>query len=342
MTAPSARRTDEGGRPYTRICAALICVLLMAGFSEARIHRSQAWAENQFTNAESQRATLNGHAEQARTRREYEAVITSYRRIVLEAPTSSKADGSAFAVAELTAEMGRHFKDDIALYSAVREYKFLRREYPGSKHRVEALLAIGEIYKNDLGDDPDARVAFEELIRRYPHSQSAQEAQADLGSPIQQVSLASGEAGKAHGTDLKHAEDDAAPPAEQAVSKDGTEKAVHVTAVQYWSTPDYTRVAVDLEQDVQFESQRIDHPDRIFFDLKNTRLPSYLIGKSFDVDDGVVKKMRVAQYKPGKARLVIETADHASYNASLLLNPPQTRRDSSLIFTARTFTPSSH
>ncbi len=307
---------------------ALICILLMTGYAEARIHRSQAWAENQFTTAESQRETLNGHAEQARTRREYEAVITSYRRIVLEAPTSSKADGSAFAVAELTAEMGRHFKDDIALYSAVREYKFLRREYPGSKHRIEALLAIGEIYKNDLGDDPDARVAFEELIRRYPHSQSAQEAQADLGSPIQQASSASGEAGKARGTDLKpereSSQDDAAAvPAEQSVSKDGTEKTVQVTAVHYWSTPDYTRVAVDLEQDVQFESQRIDHPDRIFFDLKNTRLPSYLIGKSYDVDDGLVKKLRVAQYKPGKARLVIETADHASYNASLLLNPPR-------------------
>ena len=187
MTVPSARRTAEGGHPHTRIGAALICVL-MAGYSEARIHHSQAWAEIQFTNAESQRETLNGHTEQARTRREYETVIASYRRIILEAPTSSKADASAFAVAELTVEMGRHFKDDIALYSAVREYKFLRREYPGSKHRVEALLAIGEIYKNDLGDDPDARVAFEELIRRYPHSQLAQEAQADLGSPMQQPS----------------------------------------------------------------------------------------------------------------------------------------------------------
>ena len=329
MTGPSARRTAECGRPHTRIGTALICVLLMAGYADAKIHRSQAWAENQFTNAESQRETLNGYAEQARTRREYETVIASYRRIVLEAPTSSKADGSVFAVAELTAEMGRHFKDDIALYSAVREYKFLRREYPGSKHRIEALLAIGEIYKNDLGDDPDARVAFEELIRRYPHSQSAQEAQADLGSPVQQASLANGEAGRARGTDLKlergpSAQDDAAAaPAEQSVSKDGAEKTVQVTAVQYWSTPDYTRVAVDLEQDVQFESQRIDHPNRIFFDLKNTRLPSYLIGKSFDVDDGLVKKLRVAQYKPGRARLVIEIADQASYNASLLLNPPR-------------------
>ena len=161
---------------------ALLSLLLAASFAQARVHRSQAWAEQQFNKAEAQRQTLEGHAEQARTRREYETVIASYRRIVLEAPTTSKADGSAFLVAQLTAEMGRHFKDDMVLYSAIREYKFLRREYPGSKHRVEALLAIGEIYKNDLGDNDDARAAFEEFLRRYQHSDLVKEARAELAS----------------------------------------------------------------------------------------------------------------------------------------------------------------
>jgi len=122
----------DSSRSAARASAALICVLLAAGYAHARIHRSQSWAETQFAKAESLRQTLTAEPEQARTRREYENAIDSYRRIVLESPTSSKADASAFTVAELTAQMGRRFKDDIALYSAVREYKFLRREYPGS------------------------------------------------------------------------------------------------------------------------------------------------------------------------------------------------------------------
>ncbi len=315
-----------------KVGAALICILLTAGYVQARIHRTQEWAETQFAKAESQRENLEGQAEQARTRRDYETVIASYRRIVLESPTSSKADGSAFMVAELTAEMGRHFKDDNISFSAVREYKFLRREYPGSRHRIEALLAIGEIYKNDLADDADARAAFEELLRRYPHSQSADEARAQMGTrPM--LSSNSEEAKPLAEGDLRRAkvhkpkdedEEGAASSASQSAFGDtGSDKVVRVTAVQYWSTPDYTRVAVDLEQDVQFESQRIDQPDRIFFDLKNARLASELIGKSFDVDDGLVKRVRVAQYKPGRARIVIETADRASYNASLVLNPPR-------------------
>jgi N-acetylmuramoyl-L-alanine amidase len=319
---------------------ALVCILFAASFAQARVHRSQAWAETQYAKAEAQRQTLNGRAEQARTRREYQTVIASYRRIVLEAPTSSKADGSAFAVAELTAEMGHHFKDDMALYSAVREYKYLRREYPGSKHRIEALLAIGEIYKNDLGDDSDSRAAFEELVRRYPHSELVKEARAELGQQNSASTRDDAEDPKSARSDADRKASDAgnAPTSEKANATSAgvtpppptsdsnpsdSSRAVRVTDVQYWSGPDYTRVTVSLEQDVQFESQRIPDPERIFFDLKNARLASVLAGQSYDVDDGLVKKIRVAQYKPGKARIVVETVGRASYNASLVLNPPR-------------------
>ncbi len=335
----------SGGIIRLRSTLALLCVLLSAVFAQARVHRSQAWAETQFTKAEAQRQTLNGRAEQARTRRAYETVIASYRRIVLEAPASSKADGSAFAVAELTAEMGRHFKDDMALYSAVREYKYLRREYPGSKHRIEALLAIGEIYKNDLGDESDSRAAFEELVRRYPHSVLVKEARAELGAQNandaannasasdaapnsdKKTRIIIAKAGAAK-NDIDNGNSNADDPAKSALPASDSNPAdssrqARVTDVQYWSGPDYTRVTVSLEQNVQFESQRIPDPERIFFDLKNARLASVLAGQSYDVDDGLVKRIRVAQYKPGRARVVVETVGRASYNASLVLNPPR-------------------
>ena len=314
----------DSSRSAARASAALICVLLAAGYAHARIHRSQSWAETQFAKAESLRQTLTAEPEQARTRREYENAIDSYRRIVLESPTSSKADASAFTVAELTAQMGRRFKDDIALYSAVREYKFLRREYPGSKHRIEALLAIGEIYQNDLADDADGRAALEELVQRYPHSESSERARADLNS-ADPPKLVAADTETSRPAGFKQAANAAntngALAAATRLASDGD--LVRVTSVEHWSAPDYTRVVVELEQDVEFESQRIDHPDRIFFDLKNARLSSDLIGKSFDVDDGLVRKVRVAQFKPGKARIVIETIEHANYNASLVLNPPR-------------------
>jgi N-acetylmuramoyl-L-alanine amidase len=62
-------------------------------------------------------------------------------------------------------------------------------------------------------------------------------------------------------------------------------------------------------------------PDRIFFDLPDTRLVSTLVGKSFDVQDGFLKKIRVAQYQRGSTRVVLEVDDVAEYSAFLLPNP---------------------
>jgi N-acetylmuramoyl-L-alanine amidase len=299
--------------------AVFACLLLSTVLAQAA-HRSQSWAETQFNKAESQRETLNGRSAQARTRREYETVIASYRRIVLEAPTSSKADGSAFIVAELTAEMGRHFKDDMALYSAVREYKYLRREYPGSKHRVEALLAIGEIYKNDLGDDANARSTFEDFLGRYQHSDLVKEARAELAS-LQPAPDDNEEAAQKNSEGDQRTEDKHESAAKDTFDKTG--KLVQINSIKHTSESDYTRITVNLEQDVRFESQRLDHPDRVFFDLKNARLASRLLGSSVSVDDGRVKKIRMAQYKPGRARIVIETDGRASFNASLESDPPR-------------------
>jgi len=43
----------------------------------------------------------------------------------------------------------------------------------------------------------------------------------------------------------------------------------------------------------------------------------------FDVDDGPVKKIRVAQFQPGKTRVVLEVDRSCDYIASLLGDPPR-------------------
>ena len=72
---------------------------------------------------------------------------------------------------------------------------------------------------------------------------------------------------------------------------------------------------------MKFDSQRISNPDRIFFDLHDTKLASTLVGKTFDVDDGFLKKVRVAEFQPGRTRIVLEVDNLASYDAFLLPDP---------------------
>ena len=299
-----------------RFSAALLLAVLPSWSASARVHHNDAWARQQFATAERMREALNGRPADDRTRREYQRVIDSYRRVYFGAPTSSKADPSVVATAELLVEMGRQFDDNKVLRSAIGQYRFLRKEYPGSKYRFDALFTIGEVYKDDLRDPEEARATFEDFLHRYPRNHLADDASAAL---------------KELDADAQEMEQAARKPApkSRAGDRDATadasagrrNKLPRVTGVRHWSATDYTRVAIDVEQDVKFESQRIAHPDRIFFDLRDTKLASTLVGKTFDVDDGFLKKIRVAEFQPGRTRIVLEVDDLASYDAFLLPNP---------------------
>jgi N-acetylmuramoyl-L-alanine amidase len=95
-----------------------------------------------------------------------------------------------------------------------------------------------------------------------------------------------------------------------------------VSAIRHWSTPTYTRVAIDLGDEVQYEAARVPSPDRIYFDLHGTRLAQELSGKAFTVtDDGFLKRIRAAQYSNDMTRVVLDVNDVTEYSAFLLPNP---------------------
>jgi N-acetylmuramoyl-L-alanine amidase len=327
--------------------AALLLVVLLGAPSLVRARSSgshhssrhgEAWARDHFAAAERMREALNGRPPADRTRHDYQRVINAYRSVYFGAPTSTKADPSVVAVAETLVEMGRRFDDDKILNEAIAQYKFLRKEYPGSKYRCDALFTIGEIYSDDLNDPGQARATFKEFLHRYPHNRLVEDAQQailelDRQAEAEKKADAEKKTGKETATKSTGAKDssdsdkdaddssgDAAQhSAQSSLSQSG--RLPRVTRIRHWSTPDYTRVAIDLESDVKFASQRIANPDRIFFDLRDTKLASTLVGKSFDVDDGFLKKIRVAQFQPGRTRVVLEVEDLSDYEAFLLPNP---------------------
>ena len=327
-----ASTTLTRGPRALRLGAALLLALLSLASASARIHHNDAWARQQFAKAERMREALNGRPVGERTRREYQRVVDSYRRVYFGSPASSKADPSVVATAELMIEMGRRFDDNKILRRAVDQYRFLRKEYPGSKYRFDALFTIGEIYKDDLNDPEEARAIFEDFLHRYPRNRLADDAraamkeidaEADARERTAQKAARKQQRSSSVGGNVSDAganNNTAAAEFANAAS-DRRSALPRVTGVRHWSTPDYTRVAIDVEQEVKFGSQRISHPDRIFFDLRDTKLASTLVGKTFDVDDGFLKKIRVAEFQPGRTRIVLEVDDLARYDAFLLPDP---------------------
>ncbi len=297
-------------------------LLLSALPATARVHKSGPWTDSQFAAAQRMQEALEQRPAAERTRHDYQRVLDAYRRVYLGAPSAAKADPSVVAVGQLLEEMGRRFSDDALLRAAIHQYEFLRRQYPGSKARFDALFRIGEIYKEDLHDEQQADAAFREFLRRYPRNPLAVEARKALTAPVQQASLKSKDSGKDAKASDTESDDDLADDSGQESSRvEPAAKPARVTGIRHWSTPEYTRVAIDLDQGVKYNSQRIDNPDRVFFDLLNTKLDRELINRTFDVDDGFLKKIRISQFKPGRTRVVLETDEFTDFSASLRANP---------------------
>ena len=95
-----------------------------------------------------------------------------------------------------------------------------------------------------------------------------------------------------------------------------------VSGIRHWSTPVYTRIAIDLQDEVAYEAARVPGPDRIYFDLHGARLDPALNGKSVEViDDGFLKRIRAAQFSNNVTRIVLDVSSVSDYSAFLLPNP---------------------
>ena len=317
--------------------ALLGCALALSPLASARsLAQKKALALAQFNKAEQMREALNGRPQSDRSAHEYQRVIAAYQKVYLITPNSSRSDASIVAAAELLAEEGRALDDADASRDSIKQYKFLMEQYPGSRHRTEAMFTIGKIYQEDLNDGPAAKAQFEDFLKahpRHPLSQQARDAIDEIEHPKPAVQAKNSDVRKKSKAETrantvtvsKNAKPDEQAGVEEEESKSAEApvggKRPLVTGIRHWSTPDYTRVAIDLEQEVKYEAGRIPSPDRIFFDLHGTKLAPELVGKSFDVDDGFLQKIRVAQYQPGMTRVVLEVPPVSEYSAFMLPNP---------------------
>ena len=94
-----------------------------------------------------------------------------------------------------------------------------------------------------------------------------------------------------------------------------------VTGIRHWSSPDSSTIVLDLEDQVQYEAHRLGSPERIYFDLHDTSLPPELAGKTIEVGDALLARVRVAQPVSGLTRVVLETKGNSTFSVSLEPNP---------------------
>ena len=114
------------------------------------------------------------------------------------------------------------------------------------------------------------------------------------------------------------------PQEEAAAEPTVTEKTgalPQVTGIRHWASAESSTVVIDLEDQVQYEAHRLTKPERIYFDLHDTRLADALNAKIIEVGDPLLQRIRVAQPIPGVSRVVLEINGASNFSVSLEPNP---------------------
>jgi len=95
-----------------------------------------------------------------------------------------------------------------------------------------------------------------------------------------------------------------------------------VTDIRFWTAGDTTRVAIEISGEFRYKAERLKAPERVFFDLTDTKL-AFKASKptTIAVNDGLVKKVRLAERAPGTIRVVLDLEDGVEYSVSQLSNP---------------------
>jgi N-acetylmuramoyl-L-alanine amidase len=207
---------------------------------------------------------------------------------------------------------------------AMAAYERVVQRYPKSSYCDNALWQASELARmawDRFGDETDRRNSvrlLKQLKSGYPSSpllREAEEALAQVESP--KVAPATAVAKNPM----------AAPPAAPAVrgATDTVERPVPGTGVvrgiTRTSLPDGVRVSIEVDREIYFRQEQLEHPKRLFFDLRGAATNPELRDKTLTYTDDIVKEIRLGRHPQNTTRVVLDTEGVESYSVFTLYNP---------------------
>jgi N-acetylmuramoyl-L-alanine amidase len=197
-----------------------------------------------------------------------------------------------------------------AVRTVVADYETLVRQYPLSGYSDDALwfggwLSLDAFEK--FGDEHDRIAAirlWRTLASQYPSSKLAKQVPQQLAKIV------------------KAAEPDPAARAPQAAAPARTPLA-GLKGIRRAVLPDVVRVTIELDSEVPFHDERIDHPARVFVDLPNTSATPDFADRTirFEGDADPVRQVRIGRRLNNTIRVVLDVAGISSYSVYPLYGP---------------------
>ncbi len=241
------------------------------------------------------------------SREKWLGCINLYADLPRRYPDSEEAPVALFRAARLQMKLFEIAGKPSDLDDAAGLFRRITNEYPAHRLADDAQYHIGEItyeHKNDL---TQAYVEFLKVDIKFPDGDMRPKARAMLDRVGEAISKQE---------DKQRARETSSPTADL----------VKVQHIRHWSTPTYTRVVVDLEKPVAYESKllkedpSLNKPSRLYMDLKGASVASD-IEAIISIDDGLLTSARAAQYSRDTVRVVLDIESIEGYKIFPLHDP---------------------
>lgn len=230
-----------------------------------------------------------------------------YERIYTRYPKSSQAPLALYHSARLYTGLYRYSGRTKYLDKAVSLYRRIVNSYMGNSLADDAQYRIGEIFYKYKKNASRAYVEFLKVEVKFPSGDMRRRAKKMLDRLS--VILSRRERNTSKGA--------------HAPSRP---KLVSVKDIRYWSTPNYTRVVVDLDSRVKYQyhllkaDPNLSKPRRFYLDLKNASISSQ-IDQTIAIKDDLLKRARAGQHTRDTVRVVLDMESIGQYKVFPLYDP---------------------
>ena len=204
-----------------------------------------------------------------------------------------------------------------AARTVVGDFEAIVRRYPTSGYGDDALWHAGQLALDTFrkfGDEHEKAAAvrlLRALASEYPTSKLASRVTAALA----EVDLTP-----------PPAPTRPSPPSEPTRPSAPAETPARLATIKdirRTVLPDAVRVTIELDSEVAFHDERLEHPARVFVDLTTTRASAGFVDRTirFEGDADLVRQVRVGRHPNSTTRVVLDVAGISSYSVYPLYSP---------------------
>ncbi|MFP4236219.1 MAG: N-acetylmuramoyl-L-alanine amidase [Desulfonatronovibrio sp.] len=260
-------------------------------------------------------------------------------------PKGPNAVKSLFYLGRTYEELGKRSYLESDFEKAENYYDQVVRDFPSHSWADDAQFRKAGIYLNEHEDSAQAYIEYLRVVYNFPKGDKRAEAK-EILKELDQANLekinkedndfsrtGAEKAGEIPDESAAVIEDlqetplalSSSLPAEeggQASSSSGA----RLERIRHWSNDEYTRVVLDLDSPADYfhkllkPDPELGTPHRLFIDLEQTRVSKDTHAEE-NVADGILRRIRSAQFSKDKSRVVLDIQDLDDFKVFALENP---------------------